>query len=368
MDLLFFEARLNEAIGNEGRAQGREPRVVWNRSDPLNHYNDTDFLRNYRLTKDSLNMLIDQHLGQELVFNSDRGKPLTPLQQVCVTLSWLATGSQMHTAGYLAGAKKNCAWATIHRTVDVICRHQNDFVNLPTHREMQETANYFQERYRIPRVCLGVDGSLITLGRKPCESQLPPGFTGQDFWSRKQRFGLNVQFVGDHRGLVRAIDPRWPGAVHDSRVWRNSTVKTWIERQTDFLIAGDSAYPISTTLLKPYHRPDSQKHRRFNKNLSGIRTICTEDIIGVVKARFPSFKKGFYTTAEFAGDCTIAAACMHNFAKIHNVPIPPEDEHNDDENETVIDAQQAHYDNTMNARSIRAAGKALRDTICNTYF
>ena len=66
---------------------------------------------------------------------------------------------------------------------------------------------------------------------RPTDDELPPGTVGQNFWCRKQKWALNVMVIGDGHHLIRAVDTRWPGVTHDSRVWRNSHAKVIIESQ-----------------------------------------------------------------------------------------------------------------------------------------
>ncbi len=40
--------------------------------------------------------------------------------------------------------------------------------------------------------------------------------------------------------------------MHDSRIWVNSEEKMILEEQSEFMVAADSAYPISRTVMKPY--------------------------------------------------------------------------------------------------------------------
>ena len=98
------------------------------------------FLRNFRLNKDSANELAEI-LHEDLVFANERGRPLTPLQQLCLTLSFLANGSFMYVAGEVIGVKKTCAFKTLHNTVQVICNKLNYFITLPTPMEMRRTAD-----------------------------------------------------------------------------------------------------------------------------------------------------------------------------------------------------------------------------------
>ena len=60
-----------------------------------------------------------------------------------------------------------------------------------------------------------------------------------------------------------------------NRIWNTSRVKALMEGQAEFTVVGDSAYPISRTLLKPFLAQPTQRHVRFNTSLTGLRTVCT---------------------------------------------------------------------------------------------
>jgi len=49
---------------------------------------------------------------------------------------------------------------------------------------------------------------------------------------------------------------------------------------------GDSAYPMSRHLIKPFTNPENAAERRFNNRLCAIRTKSTENIIGFLKRRY----------------------------------------------------------------------------------
>ena len=89
------------------------------------------------------------------------------------------------------------------------------------------------------------------------------------------------------------LDIGWPGSTHDSRIWSRSEVKHYWESQRRFLIAGDSGYPISEVLIKPFNIDEASRDRRkriFNRKHSGARTVMSENIFGVWKRRFPVIK------------------------------------------------------------------------------
>jgi hypothetical protein len=61
------------------------------------------------------------------------------------------------------------------------------------------------------------------------------------------------QVVCNDEYVILDLDCDWPGVTHDARVWAYSSVRRYLETVPGFyLIAGDSAYPISPVLMKPY--------------------------------------------------------------------------------------------------------------------
>ena len=58
----------------------------------------------------------------------------------------------------------------------------------------------------------------------------------------------------------------WPGAMHDSRIFSNSTIKTkFDDRDIDGLLLGDSGYPTLSYLLTPIQNPTTAMQRTFNR-------------------------------------------------------------------------------------------------------
>src|SRR5215469_13204116 len=64
--------------------------------------------------------------------------------------------------------------------------------------------------------CLGfIDGTLFPLEEKP-------GKDGEDYYSRKGKYGLAGLVVCDDQKRIRHIYTGWPGCTHDARVFENS--------------------------------------------------------------------------------------------------------------------------------------------------
>jgi hypothetical protein len=82
--------------------------------------------------------------------------------------------------------------------------------------------------------------------------------------------------MADGNMIIHSIDARL------ARKTRGSVVKQVMKAQTEFCTLADSAYPMSRTFLKPFSRrmATTPNHGRFHHNLSGLRTILTENPIG----------------------------------------------------------------------------------------
>ena len=102
--------------------------------------------RHYRLTKGAV-LQLTELVAEDLGFASDRGSPLTPLQQTCLTLGYLGGGTFQHTAGLIGGVSKSCSNITIGKVIESICTNSPDFVSLPSRQEMRETSQFFYDRY-----------------------------------------------------------------------------------------------------------------------------------------------------------------------------------------------------------------------------
>jgi hypothetical protein len=176
--------------------QGRDRvrRVLWERQDPFTYYNDVDFHRLFRFNKENL-MTIVELIRADLDFASKRSSPLNAVQQVCLTLSFFASGSFQHLSGYLAGVKKTTACMTIRRVSRALVAKADKLVAMPTKAEMRTSSEKLFEKFKIPNCPLGIDGTHIRLGKAPSPLELPEGTVPQDFWCRKQYWSLN--------GLVR---------------------------------------------------------------------------------------------------------------------------------------------------------------------
>jgi hypothetical protein len=348
--------------GDRQRVRGRLPHAVNRRLDPLIGLTDAEFKSNFRFDKDSVVRLVDI-LNLERVNN--RGRPLTPVQQVCLALNFYAGGHFTRIAGLCGGVSQKAAWLAIERVTNQLVLLKDQFIHMPTDQEMEETATRLETKFKLPRFAFGIDGVVMIFDGAP--RKIPAGTVKQDYWHRKMRYAINVQVIGNDKHIIYDINADWQGCTHDSRIWRNSMVKRVIERQRRYLLAGDSGYPISENLMTPYRVAEAlanPRRRLFNRRLSGLRTVCTENIFGIMKRRWPRLTE-LRCNHPRGRRYIIAIAILHNIAirwndvepvggirrNVRAMRVPPELQF-----EIIADDAEPAI--------VRARGQQLRDQLC----
>ena len=158
-----------------------------------------------------------------------------------------------------------------------------------------------------------------------------PKESAVDYFSRCQQHDVAVQGITDGRKIVMDITAGFPGSLHDAGLFRNSSVYD-IAKRVDVLAApihviggheiqpylvGDSAYPLSPWLQKPYPEGTIDPSEiQFNKQMSAAR-VKVECAFGIVKGRWVILC--FIEEASVARVSKIIVSCavLHSFCILH---------------------------------------------------
>jgi hypothetical protein len=305
---VFFDLELQQI-----RQLPVNPPVSARRMDPLQDLSDNEFKRNFRFDKESVRRLVNL-IRADISYTSRRNNPLTPELQMCIALvHYSGSGFQRITA-LCGGVSQPSAWRAIKRVTGALCNLKADYIKMPSNEEMRDTAQRILEKFDLPRFAFAIDGMMVVFDGAP--RHLPPGIALQKFWCRKQFYAINCQVIANDEKVIYDVDCDWPGSAHDARIWRRSLAKQYLEQQRLYLLAGDSAYPISENLMKPYTNAEAGQDaskRLFNKRLCGLRTVMSENVYGVWKKRFPILRemRNWYPLAK---EVIIATAILHNIA------------------------------------------------------
>lgn len=186
-----------------------------------------------------------------------------------------------------------------------------------TSEENGKKIEEFEEMYGIPQIVGAIDGCHINA----------PSQNHEDFFNRKQHYSVNLPAIVDANLKFIRATVGYPGSIHDARVLRLSGLYDFAENEqipsgpirnisgTDVgpVLAGDSAYPLITWLMKPF--PDrgrlTPKQRKFNLKFIALRCVV-ERAFGMLKPRWRIILKTIEQKTTTLKKTVIAACVLHN--------------------------------------------------------
>ena len=206
----------------------------------------------------------------------------------------------------------------IDQVSTALCRYWDEYVTFPDENEKNHIAKQFYLRNNLPGVFGCIDGSQVEIKRPPRSNRPMP----ERYFNRKSRYALNMMVVMDHTYKIRYFSARFPGSVHDARIFNESYLKQLLlldynPEHPRYLI-GDETYPCSNILLTPIQRrrADTPAKVRFSKLLRGTRWHI-EAGFGVLKARFRTLLKEQRTCMRVTKKVICSIVILHNYHIVH---------------------------------------------------
>jgi hypothetical protein len=177
--------------------------------------------------------------------------PVTPENQLQLTLSWLG-GGRYHDIRALAGTSKTYFFAVVNRVIDAICSTDALRLKFPTTgAEIYTARKGFQNisSNGILTGCVGaIDGWLCQIKvptTKEC-GRVRSFFSGkliQFFLGHYQCYGINVQACCDYDSRFTALGVNSPGGRNDAVAYLEWDLKNRIDALPDTVyVAGSFGY------------------------------------------------------------------------------------------------------------------------------
>uniref|UniRef100_A0A3B4GIJ3 DDE Tnp4 domain-containing protein n=1 Tax=Pundamilia nyererei TaxID=303518 RepID=A0A3B4GIJ3_9CICH len=261
--------------------------------------------------------------------STHRSRALTTAQTVCFALRFFASGTFLVVCRSI-------------RKVYLALKHfLGVFVVFPSHLRPQVVKQGFFSIAGFPNVIGTIDCTHIAI-------KAPPGPNEGD---RKGVHSINVQMVCDSMCHITNVEAKWPGSVHDSRIFRESGLCTLFEHGAyDGILLGDRGYACMQYFMTPFPDPNPGPQTRYNAALARTRARI-EMTFGQIKGRFQCLKS-LRVAPDRACDIIVACAVLHNIATIRKERTPVVEVQPDD------DLQPVHLD--------QPSGRAARDRIHST--
>lgn len=283
----------------------------------------TDAQSRFRLTNEHMAQ-VTERLQPLLQHETDCNYALSAEQQIRLAVRYLATGSNFSVVGDAHGVHKSTVSRALHRVVEAVnSTIYPEVVDWPRDQaQILRIAQDFYDKCGMPSVFGCIDGSHFEI--------IAPSKDEPQFVNRHGTHSLNGLLVSGPKLRFYYVLTKYPGCVHDARVFRVSTLKRRLDtgwRPLQFgVLLGDSAYRNCDYLVTPIDNPQSNQETRYNRAHRGTR-VTVECAIGLLKQRFRCLLgKMHLPDPAFAAEVIRCCVALHNFLL------------SDDEAEEALDA------------------------------
>lgn len=282
---------------------------------------DEKYRQLYRFHPETVDYLCEEFMQQS---EETRGAAVSPKQRMEIALRYLSDPGFQRGVAEDAGCHQSTVSRAVKSTVAQICTGAHRWIKFPmTAAEVQLQKEAWRLHRTFPSCVGAVDCTHVRIDK-------PAGDFGDEFVNRKNFASINVQATCDASLKFTSIDASWPGSVHDSRIFRNSSVCSVLaEGHHGALLLGDSGYGLTPFLLTPFENPTAEEEKHYNKIHSKSR-VAIEQTFGMVKRRFPILRYGVRTELSRVPQIIIACCVLHNIAITRQEPEDFADDNVDD--------------------------------------
>ena len=213
--------------------------VFWSRI-VLNHFNETDWIQNFRMRRETFLYLCDclrARLGKEMC----RSRMTVSVEKrKAISLWCLASTAEFR----IFGVSKAFVSVTLAEFCEAVCGVLlPKYIFIPKGDDLNMVVQGFEEKYRFLQTVGAVEGTHIPI-------QAPPEHH-VDYFNRTGWYSIILQALVDDNYCFRDINVGWPGSVHDARVFTNSELYLKGNSKTLFETPPKHSGTSITGILRP---------------------------------------------------------------------------------------------------------------------
>ena len=293
----------------------RRSRIVQDRSNPFEKYDDEGFIFRFRFPKHVILETLLPMVQDQLQRDQQKESSIPPILQLLISLQFYGSSDFLRNTADLFGVNIGTVSRILPECSRAIASHSRQYITFATMMEIPRIQEEFHAIAGLPGIVGAIDCTHVAIRS--------PGLERAElFRNRKGFFSINVQAICDANLIIRNLVVRWPGSTHDSRIFDNSEICAKFDNhEVQGLLLGDNGYPLRQYLMTPLLHPATPAGRRYNAAHTRSR-VKIENLFGVWKRRFPCLSRTLALKLDTTLAVIVACGVLHNLARQNGITEP----------------------------------------------